>query len=290
MSRSSTTRNTSRDMPAFSHPPSIPRRKAIKVRRLRLSSLSSSSFLVARRRHSGKLRQGLASCHAALQVGRGHGVAIGGDDEAVGLDEERGLLSVRGLFEEGDDGVVGGTMLPKDGLGCFPVAVGEGWVTASFFFVGSRASFLPLHAPPDLGRRFHSSCPALAYCMRLGLARQEEGHGLASASLCLRLARHSKQARQPPHNLPCVRYKHKRGWAELCVSPALSPATNHCTQHTHAHTHTAEPVPSHKVFRLAFWAMPFRRLCFKPLLPPCLALIAVHHLSLPDPHKCTQRQ
>jgi len=75
--------------------------------------------------------QGLASCYPALQVRRRHGVAIGGDDEAAGLDEEPGLLGLRILFEEGDGGVVGGMMLSKLRQGRISVSIGEGRVATS---------------------------------------------------------------------------------------------------------------------------------------------------------------
>jgi len=40
-----------------------------------------------------------------LQAGWRDDVADGGDDKAVGLDEEGGLLRVRGLLEQGDGDV-----------------------------------------------------------------------------------------------------------------------------------------------------------------------------------------
>ena len=74
--------------------------------------------LPIRQRHQRHARQGLSSFHPALQTRRRHGVAIGGDGEAVGLDEERGLLGIPlgvwVLFEEGDDGVMIGMVLSKN--------------------------------------------------------------------------------------------------------------------------------------------------------------------------------
>ena len=91
--------------------------------------------LASRHRRQSKMGQGLASCYPALQVRRRHGVAIGGDDEAAGLDEERGLLGVllggRILFEEGDGGVVERMMLSKVRQGRLFVASSEGRVATS---------------------------------------------------------------------------------------------------------------------------------------------------------------
>ena len=62
--------------------------------------------LPVRHRHQCHTRQGLASCHPALQVGRGCSAP------AEDGDKERGLLGVllglRILLKEGDGGVVGG--------------------------------------------------------------------------------------------------------------------------------------------------------------------------------------
>ena len=42
---------------------------------------------------------------------------LGGDGEAAGFDEERGLLGIGGLFKEGDGGRKGGIELSEVGQG-----------------------------------------------------------------------------------------------------------------------------------------------------------------------------
>jgi len=85
-------------------------------------SLRPLVFVLAGR-HWGQChaRQRLASCHATLQV-RGRPSVSTDNDEAAGLDEERGLLGVllglRILFEEGNGSVEGGMKVSEVGQRC----------------------------------------------------------------------------------------------------------------------------------------------------------------------------
>ena len=65
-----------------------------------------------------------------MQAGRRHGVADGGDGNAAGLDEERGLLGVRDFFEEGNGGLMGRMTQSKEDNGGLSILVGEGRVGA----------------------------------------------------------------------------------------------------------------------------------------------------------------
>jgi hypothetical protein len=65
-----------------------------------------------------------------MQARRSHDVAIGGDGEAAGLDEEGGLFGVWDLFEEGDDVLTGGFIMPNVSHGCLSIIVADIWVVA----------------------------------------------------------------------------------------------------------------------------------------------------------------
>jgi len=155
---------------------------------------------------------------------------------------------------------------------------------ASFWV--SECSFLPFHAPSGLGRRSHSH--VLPWPTACGLARQEEGRGVASASPSLCLARHSKQARQPQAPSTSTVSENKQGKScSVCLPSSLSPCTTHCTQQAHARSHThsqacREPRSFVLPFGQCIGRCPFRRLCFKP--PPSHAWLSLRALSLPSRH------
>ena len=96
-----------------------------------LGSFLLSFIMAARYRNQCHARQRLTSRHTALQVGRHCGVAIGGDDDAAGLEKERGLLGVRGLFEDGDDGVAGLISLLMQSQGRLSVGISPGEIGAA---------------------------------------------------------------------------------------------------------------------------------------------------------------
>lgn len=78
--------------------------------------------LAARHRQQLHVRQGLAPRQAALQRRRCHSAAGGGEGEA-GLDEEGGLVRIRGLFKEADGDEALGFLMSKVGQGRLRITV-----------------------------------------------------------------------------------------------------------------------------------------------------------------------
>ena len=61
-------------------------------------------------------------------------------DKAVGRDEERDLLGVRGLLQEGSDGLLGRVVLSNDGQGRQSLFIGDCGVGASLEEMGNEGA------------------------------------------------------------------------------------------------------------------------------------------------------
>ncbi len=80
-------------------------------------------------------------CNVMLQVRRQRRGGAGGSDcEAAGLDEERDLLGVRGLLQEGSDGLLGRVVLSNDGQGRQSLFIGDCGVGASLEEMGNEGA------------------------------------------------------------------------------------------------------------------------------------------------------